>query len=345
LHCKHIAKFVIDEGLEEVWNCDPNITNSSIKLYLDGSTFTVSGFRNILKATSNQESKKTFETSTVKRLLEFFNACLNTEEYTRDEIEEFLKREHFQTSYFAIACKLQCKSIVQLVIDEGLVEDLNHGKPNAFWSAVSTGNLEIVQLLSNVEDIDFKTAAPDGTTPLMVALGKGFKGITNVIVKLYLNEKDNSVFLQIFQFGKQSFLNQENKNSLQQFAVKNIDLLKAAILSDSNDSIEEAMKLTQIEALSADIIELAKSRNNIKLKHLLGLNVTPEPSTLLGLTKSFPAFNEKIEKPWEKPRIEDIENLKDLDRFILKDFCCIDKKSKSGLLLKESPNCSEDCQQ
>jgi hypothetical protein len=86
-------------------------------------------------------------------------------------------------------------------------------------------------------------------------------------------------------------------------------------------------------------------KTQLKIHRLLELKEAQEPSTLLALSKSFPVFNEEIEKSWEKPRTEDIKYLKDLDKYILKEFCCINKKSKSGLMLKESPNCSDDCQQ
>jgi hypothetical protein len=123
-------------------------------------------FKFLVEYSTDRESKDILETEQVEKLLGFLNDHLDS--LSSAEIEQLLKRKHFQTSFFAIACSLQLKPIVQFVIKKCL-EVLNHGKPNPFWLAVSTGNTNIVRLLSEVQDIDFNTAAPDGTTPLTIA--------------------------------------------------------------------------------------------------------------------------------------------------------------------------------
>jgi hypothetical protein len=152
------------------------------------------------------------------------------------------------------------------------------------------------------------------------------------------------VFLQIFKFAKEGWDRKINE-SLEKYAIASEKLLESALLSDSVESIREAMELTQIRDLPEHLEQLAKSRNNIKIHCLFGLNVTPEPSTLVDMSQSFPSFFEGIETPWGKPDTGKIRRLADLDKFILREFCCIDKKSKGGLKLKRSPNCSEDCKQ
>ena len=63
--------------------------------------------------------------------------------------------------------------IMKLLVDEGIVNDINSGTPSPLWQAVSSGHAEIARWLLLNPNINKEKAAPDGTTPLMMAILKG----------------------------------------------------------------------------------------------------------------------------------------------------------------------------
>ncbi len=210
------------------------------------------------------------------------------------------------------------------------------GTPSPLWLAADRGHSSIVVALRmHGAGLVTNVPAPDGSTPIMMAIAKGHKDVVKAMEGLY-SRKD--VLNSCAIFGQ---LREEFQNDLPSFSYheKN-SLLANAIASQDTETVRWLLKTFRGKSrhIATDLLDdIPRStlwrcqRPNIR--SLMGLPATQERSDLVELSRYFPKFNSSVEKLWcddwtpnECPspgRLTAIMINEDVDKHILGAFCCV----------------------
>ena len=295
-----------------------------------------------------------------KRRFSVFCHFFVNEKLARQAMEAYFT-DGDKYNLFSKASKNGLDLIMKKLVEEKIVEDVNVGTPSPLWQAVTSGNTNLARWLLQQDNIDVKKPAPDGTTPLIMALIKGqgnqqkcltypnyICSFADTLIKELCNgtasnEKRIKVCLT---FGRHDLLHNDNLDEMPFFVKR--EFAQAALTSGKLDSILwlEAQLETGLETY------VERERLNILVINQLSkpiqehFNLAPIPvsrpqSELSLMSSSYPVFNKQIETQWFKgwhPKknkgrrfanfdfkgtIDVISMKHDIQENVLEPFCCL----------------------
>jgi hypothetical protein len=246
---------------------------------------------------------------------------------------------------------------------------LNVGSVVPMWHVAINGDLETMQLLmekygSNEEfRVNSKKAAQDGTTPLTMAVVKGYSKLLPLFENLYGDGL--SVVQECLKLGRPDLVSPDMLERANLVDPERLSsLMEAAVVSDTDASVDfirqrisegRAQRRRQWSCcclpscpppdLLADLEALLLKRSSQASANSL------EVSPLIALSRRFPVFNTKVESNWSTEwrlpgsrRFVSIQS--ELTPHVLKGFCCLRSSATTmmvcGMLLQ---SCTPECQQ
>ena len=257
---------------------------------------------------------------------------------------------------FLSICKNNLLEIGESLIRNDVVET-HIGNPSPIWYAVYFGCDKLLKMIMHHKSFDYELffkSAPDGTTPIMIALIKLSKVILATMADHFKSKGKSFEFLSVCtKFGNHDFFERCVPESFT--ASEANELILNTIESNSSPLIERVFEMFG----DATLQNLNLNQSNETVRHFLvrrGFDAPPQPdeTSLQQMSKRFPLFNGKIE---DLPRIfehspgfkmpmrpEDFavsyEAIKDI---ILGNFCCLAQVKDNFIEDIKTLPCLEDC--
>ena len=203
-------------------------------------------------------------------------------------IRPFQIKVTIQFHYLVKTCELGRQEVLEFILNEF---DGIQRYSDAYWHAANNGHSNMINLLlekvDNIDIIDSK--APDGTTPLMMAIAKGHSDVINIFENIFGKDR---MIAERAKFGQIHDITLPYKmKTLQEEAMRN------AVFSSKKKVIDFVQIVTNNLEFPRDVPDHVIKR---KILQFTGHDSAQKTSALMGFTKKFPLFNEKIEQKGEK---------------------------------------------
>ncbi len=160
--------------------------------------------------------------------------------------------------YFSVkACELGRQEVLKFILNDF---DSIQGYSNAFWHAAKNGHSNIINLLlEKVDNIDIiDSPAPDGTSPLIMAIAKGHKSVVKCFEKTYGIDKliaENAKFGKIYDISVNNYKMKKHDDEAMNNAVCSGDI-KAIRYIKSVTNNPQFPEDTKEHVLDKDILKL-----------------------------------------------------------------------------------------
>ncbi len=243
----------------------------------------------------------------------------------------------------SFACKHGLRSAVKsIMVYSCCAHLLNLGTPRPLWIAANEGHAGVIRILSErVETVDVEgSTAPDGTTPLMMAVGKENREALSALRARFYS--DDEVTSALVEFGREDLLEEFHIDGASD------GLLDLAVRSGNAKVVRWVLARKPDLGLQL----LIPPTNSVGIRRLLGHGTHRLESFLTRMSSAFPQFNESmhahVAPVWKefcgKPSLS-VES--DIRPIILRKFCCFrvgQEKELDVAKLVLLP-CNKDCNQ
>ena len=221
---------------------------------------------------------------------------------------------------FGQACHTGCTSVANYIMEKcDTLTDCS--MPTALWHAANAGHNTVAVDLFRHGHVD-NVPAPDGTTPLTMAITKGHMDVVDAFLHVF---SESEITKTCAQFGSQFHrLKAGLSPDIQQ------EVLINAIESDDLETVKYIQSLCA-NNVSAD--SHVRQRQSVEMLKHFRCDAKAKDSALLEMSREFPSFNTNVEdKSWTKWSSDNINIEDDLEPKILGDFCCIEPAKAAGAL-------------
>ena len=199
--------------------------------------------------------------------------------------DEELWAERGGYTILSYACKNGLPGVAKRILIRccGLI---NRGNPHPLWIAANEGQVEVLKVLAAFKEIAHKEiVAPDGTTPLMMAIAKNNLQAFDVLKSFYPREK---VLEDVITFGSTSLLLSIEYQAGQSH-------LSLAVQSGVPETVDMLLNDPRIvELLFKEQNDLPQSYS-YEMLHILGKQQTSLTSQLTNMCRKFPLYNPAVE--------------------------------------------------
>jgi hypothetical protein len=272
------------------------------------------------------------------------------------------------TSSFGLACKNGLLEIAKDLLESGTV-DINEGSPTPFWHATNEGRKDILKFLMKDKRIKFDEPAPDGTTPLMIAIAKEHSALLPIFEELSGGYFE--ILRACIKFGRIDLINKASIASAKLNQAHVQQLIDEAILSDDINTLNylaSEMANISFDSLLLKKQSLVEKRYSFDVRTKFGANTnTNVLAALVGLSEKFPEFNDDIQEDWSKnwspeslhrfdatgivfDHFIDIET--DVLNHVKNRFCCIyyneelmTEENRNAISCVRLQDCRQNCEQ
>ena len=262
-----------------------------------------------------------------------------------DKTTVHILQEEGEANVFSLACKNGLQDVVQLFTRKFGDRFINNGSPHPLWNAAAGGHSSLIAMFHKCKSLktDLATcSAPDGTTPIMMAMIKQHRDTIKQLTKIY---SASDVIREVVSLGDVKLFDEVMKTSDMTLPAT---LLNLAVESGNPKMVEKFLQTqpdkkfqTSVASNKREVLKLLETTTSQKGQ----LTNNKGVSQLTKMSAHFPLFNDDAEsKPkWRKKKRWCFAMKDDVEQIILDPVCCFQKTHTidEATTLSCMPNCPQ----